>query len=159
MRSASLLAVLALACVGARGEPRTAEGGAGGLDAPRIVAQPSVVVFWLPASDTLLPNEASAAYDELTLATEAVASALSAFDIGLFPTHADTVYVEPPNHLRHAVRLSGRTYPFGYVLVDPDGVERVLVGIYGQAELLEEIRAFFDLPKDVGFVPNRIAAD
>jgi hypothetical protein len=153
----------AMACTGAHGDAGDRADARGTPDrelaAPRVVLEPAVVVFWLAASDTLLPGEAAAAYDELTLAAEAVAGALAAFDIELYPTHADTLYVALPGRQRRAVPLSGRAYPFGYVLVEPGGVERVLVGVYGQAELLDEIRVYFDLPEDTGFTPDRIAAD
>ena len=128
------------------------------LHAPRVVSEAAVVVFWLPASDTLYPDDAAAAYGEMTLATEGVVDALTAFDIRIYPTNADTLYIELPNRRRRAVTLSGLDYPFGYVLVEPDGAERVLPGVYGQAELLDEIRAYFDLPDDTLSAP-RIVTD
>lgn len=128
------------------------------LHAPRVVSEAAVVVFWLPASDTLHPDDAAAAYGEMTVATEGVMDALTAFDIKLYPTNADTLYIALPNRRRRAVPLSGLDYPFGYVLVEPDGAERVLPGVYGQAELLDEIRAYFDLPDDTLSAP-RVVTD
>jgi hypothetical protein len=128
------------------------------LHAPRVVSEAAVVVFWLSASDTLHPDDAAAAYNEMTVATEGVIDALTAFDIKLYPTNADTVYIELPNRRRRTVPLSGLGYPFGYVLVESDGVERVLPGVYGQAELLDEIRAYFDLPDDTLSAP-RVVTD
>jgi hypothetical protein len=158
-----MVVIVTWACTGDRDEAAGADPSrapaASEIEVPRVVLHPAVVVFWLAASDTLLPGEAAAAYDELTLAAQAVAGALSAFDIELFPTHADTVYVASPGHQRRAVPLSGRDYPFGYVLVEPGGDERVLVGVYGEAELLDEIRVYFDLPEDTGFTPDRVSAD
>lgn len=129
------------------------------LDAPPVVDKPAVVVFWLDATDTLRPGEAAAAYDELTLATEAVVGALSAFEIELLSTRADTVYVVQPGAERRVITLAGREYPYGYVLVEPGGIERVLDGAYGSAELLDEIRVYFDLPDDAGVTATRIVTD
>ena len=118
------------------------------LDTPVVVTRASVVVFWLPAADTLHPDYAAAAFDELSTATEAIAPDLTAFEIPLHPTHSDTVYVELPNHRRRPIVLSGLEFPFGYLFVEPGGVERILTGVYAEDELLAEVRAFFDLPAD-----------
>lgn len=126
------------------------------LATPPVVSEPTVVVFWLWASDTLHPDDAAAAYDELTLATESVAGALAAFEIRLVPTHADTVFVELPNRRRQAIVLSGLEFPFGYLLIEPGSTERLLAGVYGEAELLDEISAYFDLPADSLGTPGRV---
>jgi hypothetical protein len=123
------------------------------LAAPRVVDGPSVVVFWLAASDTLNPDDAATAYDELTLAAEGVINALAAYDIAILPTHADTLYVALPNRQRRTIMLSGLQYPFGFVLIEPGDTERVLAGVYGEAELLDEVRVYFDLPEDSIRVP------
>lgn len=126
------------------------------LATPPVVTAPTVVVFWLWAGDTLHPDDAAAAYDELTLSTESVAGALAAFAIALVPTHADTVFVELANRRRQAIVLSGLEFPFGYLLIEPGSTERVLSGVYGEAELLDEIRAYFDLPADSIRTPGRV---
>jgi len=118
------------------------------LRTPRVVTRPAVIVFWLVAGDTLHPDDAAAAFDELTLATEGIVPALAAYDIQLLPTNADTVYVELPNRRRQSILLSGLEFPFGFVLVEPGGVERILSGVYSEEDLLEELRAYFDLPDD-----------
>ena len=118
------------------------------LKAPRLITGPSVVVFWLAEADTLSPDDAAAAYDELTAATEGVLDALTAFDIRLLPTNSETVYVALPNHKRRPILLSGLDYPFGYVLIEPGSPERLLTGVYEQDELMDELRAYFDLPED-----------
>ena len=170
MRYVALLAAALSACSAPRtgDSPRApaapGRSGLGGaadslVEMPRVVSHPAVIVFWLQASDTLAPEEAAAAYDELTFATVAVLDALTAFDIHLYPTHADTVYLELPNRVRHAVPLSGLDYPFGYVLMDPAGTERVLTGVYGHAELMDEIRVYFDLPDDTTSAPARVVTD
>ena len=118
------------------------------LKAPRLITGPSVVVFWLAEADTLNPEDAAAAYDELSAATEGVLDALTAFDIRLLPTNSETVYVALPNHKRRPILLSGLDYPFGYVLIDPGSPERLLTGVYAEDELMDELRAYFDLPED-----------
>ncbi len=114
------------------------------LKAPRLITGPSVVVFWLAEADTLNPEDAAAAYDELSAATEGVLDALTAFDIRLLPTNSETVYVALPNHKRRPILLSGLDYPFGYVLIEPGSPERLLTGVYAE----DELRAYFDLPED-----------
>lgn len=128
------------------------------LHTPRFVTRPTVIVFWLEAGDTLHPDDASTAYQDLTEVTEAIVPLLAAFDIALEPTNADTVFVEMPNRRRRSVLLTGLELPFGYVLVEPGGVERVLPGVYGEEELLEEIRVYFDLPEGIVRTPSRVTA-
>lgn len=119
------------------------------LHAPRVVTGPTVIVFWLTAGgDTLNPDDAVDAFDELTTAAEAILPQLTAYDIRLLPTHAETVYVALPNHQRRPIMLSGLDYPFGYLLVEPGSPERLLTGTYADDELAEEIAAYFDLPAD-----------
>jgi len=118
------------------------------LLAPRVVTGPTVLVFWLPAADTLPTPDQAAALDELTYYTDRVAPLLLRHAITLVPTNAETVYVALPNRQRHAILLSGLEYPFGYVLVAPGDAERILAGVYADDELLDEVRAYFDLPAD-----------
>lgn len=129
------------------------------LGVPRVVEQPAVVVFWLAASDTLHPDDAAAAFDELTLATERIAPPLEAYEIALVPTHAETVYVQLANRRRRTIVLSGLDFPFGFVLIEPGSTERVLAGVYGEEELLDEIRVFFDLPEDTTRVVPRVTTE
>lgn len=158
MRSAI---VLAAALLGACGGRERAVGGdslqlAGALVprdsadsvllTPRVVRSPTVLVFWLTGADTLSADDQAAALDELTLYTERVAPVLARHRIELVPTNADTVYVALPNSGRRAIVLSGLEFPFGYVMIDEEGAERVITGIMFADELLEEIRIYFDLP-------------
>ena len=130
------------------------------LTLPRLVDAPAVVVFWLAASDTLHPDDAATAYDEITLAAEGIVEALAAYDIALLPTHADTVFLALPNRQRRTIMLSGLEFPFGFVLIEPGGAERILAGVYGEAELLDEIRVYFDLPEDSTRVsPPRVTTE
>jgi hypothetical protein len=126
------------------------------LHRPRLVTGPSVVVFWLADADTLTPEDAAAAYDEMTAATEGVLDALTAFDIRLLPTNSETVYVALPNHKRRPILLSGLDYPFGYVLIEPGSPERLLTGVYAEDELLDELKAYFDLPDDTTRVRPKV---
>lgn len=118
------------------------------LRTPRVLSEPSVVVFWLPSGDSLDTDSAQAAASDLEYYTDQVAATLEANRIALVATNAETVFVELPDHRRRAVVLSGLDYPYGYVLVDPGGPERILTGVYTDDELLDELDAYFDLPDD-----------
>jgi hypothetical protein len=113
---------------------------------PRVISGRTVLVFWLSAADTLpVPDQASA-LDELTYYTERIAPTLARHEIALLPTNAETVYVALPNRERRPIVLSGADYPFGYLFVEPGTPERMLAGVYGEDELLDELEAYFDLP-------------
>ena len=118
------------------------------LRTPRVVRAPTVIVFWLATGDTLSPDDANSAYDDLSYYTELVAPALKENGIMLVPTNSDTVYIEEPTHKRRTVILSGLDYPYGYLLVDPGGPERILTGVYSDDDLLDEIQAYFDFGDD-----------
>ena len=118
------------------------------LRLPRIVTQPSVVVFWLRSGDTLNRDSAQAASRDLDFYTEQVAGTLARNGIALLPTNADTVYVELADHTRRAIVLSGLDYPYGYLLIDPGTPERILTGIYTDDDLLDELDAYFDLSEE-----------
>lgn len=123
---------------------------------PRLITEPSVVLFWLRAADTLSTDDQASTFDDLKYYTERVAPALKAGDIKLIATTADTVYVALPNRERRTILLSGLDYPFGYLLIDPGGPERILTGVYADDELMDELRAYFDLPEDTTAAPPRV---
>ena len=123
---------------------------------PRVVTGPTVLVFWLPAADSLAADDQAAALDDMTYYTDRIVSVLERFDITLLPTNADTVYVALPNNKRRTILLSGLDYPFGYVIVEPGGTERILTGVYSDDELLDEVRTYFDLPDDTAVARPRI---
>ena len=125
------------------------------LRTPRVITEPSVVLFWLPAADTLGADDQAEAFDDLKYYTEQVAATLQTNGIRLLATNAETVYVALPNRQR-AVLLSGLDYPFGYLLVDPGGPERILTGVYADEDLLDELRAYFDISDDSTAVQPRI---
>ena len=129
----------------------------GTLLVPKVVTEPSVVLFWLRAADTMAAEDRADTFDDLKYYTEQIAPALEAGGINLLATNADTVYVALPNHTRRAILLSGLDYPYGYLLVDPGGPERILTGVYADDDLLEELRVYFDLPDDTASAQPRIA--
>jgi len=118
------------------------------LLAPRVVTGPTVLVFWLPAADSFPADDQAAALDDMTYYPGRVAPVLERYGIKLLPTNADTVYVTLPSHKQRTILLSGLDYPFGYVIIEPGGTERILAGIYADDELLDEVRTYFDLPDD-----------
>ena len=115
-----------------------------------------MIVFWLGAADTLSAGDASSAYDDLTYYTDQVATELRQAGVAIVPTTADTVFVEGPGHRRRMIVLSGLDYPYGYVLLDPGGPERILTGIYSDDDLLDEIEAYFNIDSDSTAVPPRV---
>jgi hypothetical protein len=122
---------------------------------PRVVDDPAVVVFWLRAADTMRADDQAAAFEDLRFNTDQVAPTLTASGIALLATRSETLYVALPDHQRRMIVLSGLDYPFGYVLVDPGGPERILTGVYADDDLLDELRAYFDLSDDsVSVVPR-----
>ena len=116
------------------------------LSTPRVITEPTVVVFWLAGADTLSAADQAEALDELNNTTQDIAPTLARHHITLVPTNSDTIYVTLPNRQRRVILLTGVDYPFGYVLVEPGTAERILAGVYGDDELLDEVEAYFDLP-------------
>ena len=173
MRNATLLVfVFALAATACRarspsnGTPRVdaldlaqlvpRDSGSSALSGARFIGEPSVLLFWLKAADTLSADDQAAAFDDLKYSTEQVAPALEGAGIKLLATNSDTVYVTLPNKRFRPILLSGLDYPFGYLLVDPGGPERILTGVYPDDELMDELRAYFDLPDDTSSAQPRI---
>ena len=126
------------------------------LNTPRLITERTVVLFWVHAGDSLNPEDQASALEDLNYYTEQISPALKAYGIALVPTNSDTVYLALPNRQRRPILLTGLEYPFGYLLLDPEGVERILSGVYADDELLDEIRAYFDLPDDTAKVQPRI---
>lgn len=126
------------------------------LATPRLVTEPTVIVFWLAAGDTLHPEDAAAAQEDLNYYTEKVSPVLAMHGIKLYPTNSDTIFVALPNHQRRTILLTGLEYPFGYVLVEPGDVERILAGVVEEDELLDEIRTYFEIEEDTTKVAPKI---
>ncbi|PYP30889.1 MAG: hypothetical protein DMD49_09370 [Gemmatimonadetes bacterium] len=118
------------------------------LRTPRVISDAAVIVFWLHAADTIGDDDRADAFDQLRYYTTQVAPVLQANDISLLATRAETVYVAQPGKQRRTILLAGLDYPFGYVLVEPGGPERILTGVYPDDDLLDELRAYFDLSDD-----------
>lgn len=116
------------------------------LNTPRLITKPTVVVFWLRATDSLSRDSAQAASRDLDFNTEQIAATIADNGIELVATKADTVYVDQLDHHRRAIVLSGWDYPYGYLLIDPGTPERILTGVYDDADLMDELHAYFDLP-------------
>ena len=107
------------------------------------------------ATGTLAADEQAAAFEDLRYYTDQVAPALTSNGVELIATRADTLYIALPDNRRRTILLSGLDYPFGYVLVDPGGPERILTGVYSDDDLLDELRAYFDLSDDSASVVPR----
>jgi hypothetical protein len=125
-----------------------------GDEAPApVVRGPTVVAFWLPASDTLADSGSSDLLDEFRASTAQIAPALQAAEIALIATAADSVVVEREGGPRRVISLRGLDYPFGYVLVEPGYPETILTGMSTDDELLDEVTWYFGLEEadpDVG---------
>jgi hypothetical protein len=120
---------------------------------PRLVTEPTVIVFWLAAADTLSADDQAEALEELNFTTEHIAPRLARANIKLVPTNSDSIYVALPNRQRRLILLSGVDYPFGYVLLEPGSAERILAGLYDDDELLDEVEVYFDLPPSTDSAP------
>lgn len=123
------------------------------LQTPRLVAEPTVIVFWLAAADTFSADDQAEALEELNFTTEHIAPMLARANIKLVPTNSDSIYVSLPNRQRRLILLTGVDYPFGYVLLEPGTAERILAGLYDDDELLDEVEAYFDLPPSTDSAP------
>jgi hypothetical protein len=124
------------------------------LVTPRLITGPTLVVFWLAGADTLHPDDAAAALDDLNYYTDQIGPQLAAWGVALLPTNADTLYIALPNNRRRAVLLTGLDLPFGYVIAEPGGIERILPGVYAAEELIEEVQVYFDLESDSTATPE-----
>ena len=174
MRGATLLiALIALAdCQGAGGSHTADRSRADTIDlggglaprdsadsvllAPRLVTGPTLLVFWLPAADSFPADDQAAALDDMTYYTDRIVPVLERYGIKLLPTNAETVFVALPNNKQRTILLSGLDYPFGYVIIEPGGTERILTGVYADDDLLDEVRTYFDLPDDTTSARPRI---
>jgi len=118
------------------------------LASPPEIRDPSVVAFWLAASDTLKPGEGADLLDDFRSYTGLVTDALEDAGIGLVATTADSVIVLLEGGPRRVIMLSGLDYPFGYVLVEPGQAETILTGVSTDDELLDEVDWYFGLDED-----------
>ena len=170
MRTAILVLLVLVAGCGRRADRAQTADGAGvdqiieeladsgpkdsALVTPRLVTGPTLVVFWLAGADTLHPDDAASALDDMNYYTEQIMPRLTAWGVTVVPTNADTLYIALPNDKRRAVLLTGLELPFGYVIAEPGGVERILPGVYAAEELIEEIQVYFDLEDDTTVSPE-----
>jgi hypothetical protein len=113
-----------------------------------VVREPSVVAFWLPASDTLHRGEGADLLDDFRSYTALVAPDLEDAGITLVATTADSVIVETTGGQRRVVMLTGLDYPFGYVLVDPGMPETILTGVSTDDELMEQVDWYFGVDEE-----------
>lgn len=149
-RKLLLLTLAAVACRPgpARTERRDSVTADRALEEAPIVREPTVVAFWLPASDTLKQGEGADLLDDFRAYTGAVSPLLDEQGIKLETTTADSIVVELENGPRRIIRLSGLDYPFGYVLVEPGYPETILTGVSTDDELLEQVSWYFGLDED-----------
>lgn len=109
-----------------------------------VVTKPTVVAFWLAASDTLAGDRAGM-LDDFRAYTARVAPRLREGDIDLVATTADSIIVELEGGPVRVIPLRGLDYPFGYVLVEPGFAETILTGLSTEDELLEQVDWYFGL--------------
>jgi hypothetical protein len=122
-----------------------------------LVREPSVVAFWLAASDTLRQGKGADLLDDFRSYTALVAPDLEDAGITLVATTADSVIVETDAGQRRVVMLTGLDYPFGYVLVDPGMPETILTGVSTDDELMEQVDWYFGVDEaDPDSVPGQV---
>lgn len=110
-----------------------------------VVHGPTVVAFWLQATDTIANDGGADLLDDFRNYTRLVAPALEEAEIALVATTADSLIVELDSGPRRVITLSGLDYPFGYVLVEPGFPETILTGVSTDDELLDEVQWYFGL--------------
>ncbi|HTO72357.1 MAG TPA: hypothetical protein VMJ30_00995, partial [Gemmatimonadales bacterium] len=76
----------------------------------------AVVMFWLPAVDTLDSGSRDEAAAELKATSAWADDYLESYDIPLHATHAHGVLVRPSSGVRRFIDFRGLDYPFGFVL-------------------------------------------
>lgn len=113
-----------------------------------VVRKPTVVAFWLAASDTLAKGEGRDLREDFKGYTARVAPVLHQDDIELVGTTVDSIIVELTNGPNRIIRLGGLDFPFGYVLVEPGYAETILTGVYTDDDLLEQVVWYFGLDED-----------
>jgi hypothetical protein len=113
------------------------------LAAAPVIRGPTVVAFWLAATDTLAEGAGLDLLDDFRAYTALVAPELEAADITLATTTADSIVVELEGGPRRVIALRGLDYPFGYVLVEPGFPETILTGVSTDEELLEQVDWYF----------------
>ena len=124
-----------------------------------VVSKPTVVAFWLPASDTLSGADAADLLDDFRAYTTKVAPALEEADIDLVATTADSVVVTLEGGPRRVIALRGLDYPFGYVLVEPGYAETILTGVSTDDELLDQIGWYFGLEEEgADSIPGQVVS-
>ncbi len=112
---------------------------------PPVIRGPTVVAFWLPASDTLRRGQGADVLDDFRHYTAQVAPYLEAAEIALVATTAESVIVELDRGPSRVIMLAGLDFPFGYVLVEPGYPETILTGVSTDEELLDEVDWYFGL--------------
>lgn len=108
-----------------------------------VVRERTVVVFWLPASDTLADADGADLLDDFRYYTAAAAPALEDRGIKLVATNSDTIVVEAEGLPRRVIMVTGLDYPFGYVLVEPGYAEEIFTGVMTDEELVDEADSYF----------------
>ena len=110
---------------------------------PVVVRKATLVVFWLPASDTLGSGDGSDMLDDFRYYTSAAAPWFRDQGIPVVTTNVDTIVVEAEGAPRRIIMVSGLDYPFGYVLVDPGYPEEILTGVLTDDDLIDEADGYF----------------
>jgi hypothetical protein len=110
---------------------------------PVVIRKATLVVFWLPASDTLGSAEGGDLLDDFRYYTAAAAPWFQDQGIPVVTTNADTIVVEAEGAPRRVIMVSGLDYPFGYVLVEPGYPEEILTGVLTDDELVDEADGYF----------------
>jgi hypothetical protein len=122
-----------------------------------VVREPTVVAFWLPASDTLRGGKEADLLDDFRSYTALVANDLDDAGIALVATTADSVIVESEGAPRRVIMLGGLDFPFGYVLIDPGMPETILTGVSTDDELMDQVDWYFGTDEpDPDSIPGQV---
>lgn len=102
---------------------------------PGPITEPTAVLFWLPRTDTLSPEERQSAVQGITMAAEVLRSLLGAYGIAVTGESTTTIRIAISGGPERTVMLEGLDYPWGVVFVDPGYPEQILTGPVDAADL------------------------
>jgi hypothetical protein len=146
-----LMGLLLPACRETRGAPARDEPGGGDSTAAAtvpVIVEPTVVAFWIRATDTLPAKVAREIEAEFRRTASGVARYLADTDVRFVRVESDTVIVQLAGGVQRTIMLSGLDFPYGFLLVDPGYAEEFHTGLDLLEDLEDAVADYFGLDDD-----------